>query len=107
MKKRILGAAFGAASFGLAGTALAAHHHSSTQHHHSPAKYHMASEKHHAASAKHDAHRHDRPARPSSPPGAANVPAGGIKLYCGPGKSPLMVRKMTQGNGTTVTVICR
>jgi PAB1-binding protein PBP1 len=44
---------------------------------------------------------------PAAPGGATAVPAGGIKLYCAPGKNPLLVRKATQGAGTTVTAICR
>jgi hypothetical protein len=35
------------------------------------------------------------------------VPAGGMKLQCPPARNPLLVRKMTQGNGTTVTIVCR
>jgi hypothetical protein len=49
------------------------------------------------------------PAKPASraPGGTMTVPGGGLKVYCAAGKNPLMVRKMTQGAGTTVTVLCR
>jgi hypothetical protein len=92
---------------GVAGPAGAVHHrsthHSSTHHaasHHESA-HHKASSAHHASPK----HRDDR--KPAAAAGATTVPASGIKLFCGPGRSPLMVRKMTQGAGTTVTVICR
>ncbi|WBO20868.1 hypothetical protein [Sphingomonas abietis] len=91
-----------------AGPALATHH-GKTHHAKAPA--------HHAAAATHGSHhgKASRKATTHKPAlaksaassGATTVPSGGIKLFCGPGKGPLMVRKMTQGSGTTVTVICR
>ena len=68
---------------------------------------HKTSSTHHMASIKHAMRRHDESRKPSTSSGARAVPAGGIKLSCDPGKSPLMVRKMTQGAGTIVTVVCR
>ena len=98
MKMLVAGVAFGVVSLGLIGPAWAAHRHPAAKH---PAK-------HRPSPAKHaDQHRHGHAGKPSSPTGATSVPASGIKLFCGPRKTPLMVRKMTQGNGTTVTVICR
>lgn len=74
--------------------------------HHARATHHATA--HHGKDARHAAHAPRKEERkPAGAAGATNVPAGGIKLYCGPGKAPLMVRKMTQGSGTTVTVICR
>ncbi|PXA85365.1 hypothetical protein DMC47_37630 [Nostoc sp. 3335mG] len=107
----------------VAAPASATHHktsHGKTTHHetahhktsHHETDRHKASSRH-ASSAHHgkDTHHADRARhderKPASAAGTTSVPAGGIKLYCGPGKSPLMVRKMTQGNGTTVTVVCR
>ena len=78
--------------------------------HQAKATHHTAVEHHAKASAHHgkDTHHASREERkPATMAGATSVPAGGIKLYCGPGRSPLMIRKMTQGSGTTVTVICR
>lgn len=77
-----------------------AHHAKATSHH---ATAHHATA-HRGKDAHHAAHEERKP---TGAAGATNVPAGGIKLYCGPGRAPLMVRKMTQGSGTTVTVICR
>jgi hypothetical protein len=72
---------------------VSAHH--STRSHHQAAK----ASKHHAAKpAKHDA---------AKPAGVTTVPASGIKLYCAAGRNPLLIRKFTQGAGTTVTVVCR
>jgi hypothetical protein len=102
-----------AAACVMAGPAGATHHrtahanapaHHETSHHDAPAHHaaaHRGNETHHAAHTSRSEHQ------PSVIAGGTTVPAGGIKLYCGPGKSPLMVRKMTQGTGTTVTVICR
>jgi len=80
-------------------------HHTASTHHgtssHRGTSSHHGKDKRHASPARHE----DR--KPAAAAGATSVPAGGIKLFCGPGKSPLMVRKMTQGAGTSVTVICR
>jgi hypothetical protein len=78
--------------------------------HHAATEHHAKTPAHHGKDARHGkdtrhAAREER--KPAAVAGATSVPAGGIKLYCGPGRSPLMVRKMTQGSGTTVTVICR
>lgn len=97
-----------------AAPALATHHekahHSKTPAHHAVATRHVSPAKH-GGSSKHASHHRDTARTPSrtsnAPSGATSVPGGGIKLYCGPGKNPLMIRKMTQGSGTTVTVICR
>ena len=89
-----------AAACAMAAPAGATHHKA-----HSAPAHHKAEPKHPDSRHKPPAH-HDAP-RPAVAAGATSVPAGGIKLYCGPGKAPLMVRKMTQGAGTTVTVICR
>jgi hypothetical protein len=74
---------------------------------------------HHAIPKRHIAHvrgkSHVKPAsarkRPTAarvaPHGVTLIPAGGVKLQCPPRRNPLLVRKMTQGNGTTVTVVCR
>jgi hypothetical protein len=83
-----------------------------TTHHASSSAHHVKS--HHAAKPSHHPKPDSRASRQrpsghetSAPSGTTAVPTGGIKLYCGTGHSPLMVRKMTQGAGTTVTVICR
>ena len=66
-----------------------------------------------AVAAPASGHRHGRhPAKPrvarsASPAGTTAVPAGGLKLYCAGSRSPLLVRKFTQGNGTIVTALCR
>lgn len=100
-----------------ASPALAAHHrhaehHRTERHRQSSARHHATAKHGKAASAKHEkASRgkkgHTATAAPAAPKGVTNIPGGGMKLYCGPGKNPLLVRKMTQGAGTTVTVICR
>lgn len=91
-----------------AAPALATHH--ETPHH--AKAHHAKTTTHHSAAAKHVTHHGKPPSKAAvhksaAPSGSTTVPSGGIKLYCGPGKAPLMVRKMTQGAGTTVTVICR
>lgn len=101
----------------------ATHHHGQAAHHatsrHKPDRHastrptstRHASSKH--ASTKHESKRgkdtHRESERQAQPGGfnVTTVPGAGMKLRCGPGRSPLLVRKMTQGNGTTVTVICR
>jgi hypothetical protein len=85
-----------------------AHHetsHHDTSHHKASTTHHATA--HHGKETRHDSHAAHEDRKPVAVAGAVSVPAGGTKLYCGPGKSPLMVRKMTQGSGTTVTVICR
>ena len=82
--------------------AKATHH--ATASHHATAHHSTA---HHGKETRHTAHAAREERKPAVVACATSVPAGGIKLYCGPGRSPLMVRKMTQGSGTTVTVICR
>jgi hypothetical protein len=54
-------------------------------------------------------HHATKPAahRDAAPPGATHVPGSGIKLYCAGRSNPLLIRKSTQGSGTTVTVVCR
>jgi len=79
------------------------HHAKAT--HHATASHHATA--HHGKETRHTTHAAREERKPAAVAGATSVPAGGIKLYCGPGRSPLMVRKMTQGSGTTVTVICR
>jgi hypothetical protein len=70
-------------------------HHGSSAHHHQAAK---TARRHAAKSTRHDA---------AKPAGVTTVPASGIKLYCAAGRNPLLIRKFTQGAGTTVTVVCR
>jgi hypothetical protein len=95
----------------VAAPAGATHHKAHAKETHHARATHHAKPEHHAKATAHrgkDTHHASREARkPAAVAGATSVPAGGIKLYCGPGRSPLMVRKMTQGSGTTVTVICR
>lgn len=76
----------------------ATHHttgHHQTSHHHERG--------HHPAKA---ATRHAS-REPAKPAGVTGIPAGGMKLYCPAGRNPLLIRKSTQGAGTTVTVVCR
>jgi hypothetical protein len=83
---------------GMAVCAVASSHHKTPEHHTTKS----------TAKTRHDTKTHEtKPAPASAAHGATTIPAGGLKVYCGPGKNPLMVRKMTQGAGTTVTVICR
>jgi len=84
-------------------------HHETTRHEssHHKASAHHATSTHHGKETRHASPAPHEERKPAVAAGATSVPAGGIKLFCGPGKSPLMVRKMTQGAGTTVTVICR
>lgn len=71
-------------------------------------------ERHRAEHHGHDRHRLSKASRDRKPAhtrvavpgGVTMIPAGGLKVYCA-ARSPLMIRKMTQGSGTTVTVICR
>ena len=79
----------------------------SSTHHATHATTHHATEKRRVA-ARHD-HRATRLVahRDAAPSGATSVPAGGLKVYCPARKGPLMIRKATQGAGTTVTVVCR
>jgi hypothetical protein len=101
----------GVAAAALVGNAATAHtHHGRHAHHGSSPARHLPS---HHSSARHPAKDegrkgHARPARPE-PAGfnVTTVPGAGMKLRCAPGRSPLLIRKMTQGSGTTVTVICR
>jgi hypothetical protein len=99
------------------------HHksHSSSSVHHGSTKTakHATSASHHGksshtSSSKHSTSSHGskkvdvkKPHAASAPGGAITVGAGGTKLFCAGRASPLLVRKATQGNGTTVTVICR
>jgi hypothetical protein len=92
----------------LPGAATARHHlpsHHATTHHASThhATGHHATESRHTGKAEHDKPAHDA----AAPAGVTRVPAGGLKTYCPGRSSQMLVRKMTQGNGTTVTVICR
>ena len=92
MRGSVIGLGRLAAALLAAGPAFAAHHGKPPVHH---------------GGSGHAEHRARHAAVPSAPKGATAIPASGIRLFCGPGRSPLMVRKMTQGRGTTVTVICR
>lgn len=67
------------------------------------ARHHTARHAHHAATSR---PRRETAKPPAAPRGITAVPAGGLKVYCAR-RNPLLVRKMTQGAGTTVTVICR
>lgn len=84
----------------------AAKHQTAAPAHHGKS-HHEAKPAHHGRADRHASRKAIEPRKPAGAGGATSVPAGGIRLYCGPGRSPLMVRKMTQGAGTTVTVICR
>lgn len=64
-------------------------------------RHHAPSRATHARSAESSRHADD------AHKGAQTVPAGGIRLFCPARRNPLLVRKMTQGAGTTVTVVCR
>jgi hypothetical protein len=116
MRGSIIGMGIASIACLAAGPAAATHHasshHKATSAHHASgdhaSSHHATKTAHHATSSdRHASHRHAEEHKASTPSGATAVPAGGIKLYCGTGRSPLMVRKMTQGAGTTVTVICR
>ena len=74
----------------------AVHH---TVHHSAGASRHSAKRPHHAT--RPIAHRD------ATPSGVTHVLGGGIKLYCAGRSNPLLIRKSTQGAGTTVTVVCR
>jgi hypothetical protein len=76
-----------------------AHHRASSQHR--PSGRHRPTPSAHHHADKPDAHRDDKPA------GVTGVPGGGIKLFCPAHRNPLLIRKSTQGAGTTVTVVCR
>ena len=87
----------------LAATHRHAVHHDTRPHpaktrHGGTAKHPVTSSHHHATrpAARHDA----------APSGATRVPAGGIKLFCPARANPLLIRKSTQGAGTTVTLVC-
>ena len=94
--------------------AASSHHHTTHKAtaHHAAARHGTS---HHAAKAAHGhpkpAHRATRQAsserRDAAPSGVTRVPGGGIKLYCAGRSNPLLIRKSTQGAGTTVTVVCR
>lgn len=100
------------------------HHHASHTTHHGAAKSKSSASSHHgksshAAKSAHAKSSHGKsvhadkkhgagtPARAPAPGGAISVGSGGTKLFCAGRASPLLVRKATQGSGTTVTVICR
>ncbi|USI71722.1 hypothetical protein [Sphingomonas morindae] len=99
----------------------AARHHSESRHKagHTESRHKAGhSESRHkagGATAAHGTRAHDKSGRhaaaaapaPARPGGTMSVPGSGLKVYCPAGKNPLMVRKMTQGAGTTVTVVCR
>lgn len=118
---RVLLAAGGLVALATAPAQAATHHkgHTSSTHHgHSKStKSHGAS--HHAQSSHASKSTHGKSARAGKAPeskkaqaagapgGAITVGSGGTKLFCAGRASPLLVRKATQGNGTTVTVICR
>lgn len=88
-----------AGSPAVASTHHRAVHHGTATHHHAAATHHPAkSSRHHAAKPA--------PHRDAAPSGATRVPAGGIKLFCPARSNPLLVRKSTQGAGTTVTLVC-
>jgi len=73
-------------------------HHAARTHHGQPAKRPVTASHRHVA----------KPAarRDAAPAGATRVPAGGIKLFCPARANPLLIRKSTQGAGTTVTLVC-
>lgn len=72
-----------------------------------PASKHHAPSRHHNSSTKHASSTKKRQHEAASSHGVTAIPSSGVKLYCPAHKSPLLVRKSTQGSGTTVTVICR
>jgi hypothetical protein len=73
-----------------------------SHHHHASSSHKAKTNKSAKHSTKPATHHAD-----AAPKGVIPVPAAGVKLSCGAGRNPLLVRKMTQGAGTTVTVICR
>ncbi|WP_298690946.1 hypothetical protein [uncultured Sphingomonas sp.] len=79
-----------------AATPAAAH----TRHHSAP--HHRTSETRGSRHAKKPVEHHS-----AAPSGVTAVPAGGLKIYCPARKTPLLIRKSTQGAGTTVTAVCR
>lgn len=108
MRGSIVG--WGGLTIALLGAAPAlATHHSATSHKttHHGTTHHGKAATHHTVATKHTARHAETGRKQSAPSGATSIPGGGLKVYCGPGKNPLMIRKMTQGNGTTVTVVCR
>ena len=116
---RVLLVAGGLAALATAPVQAATHHksHSSSSSHHNSSKSTKhGSASHHAKSSHgaksthgktgHDSKKPDAK-KPSAPGGTITVGSGGTKLFCAGRASPLLVRKATQGNGTTVMVICR
>jgi hypothetical protein len=107
---RSAGALIVALALSAAPAAASVHHHAkhpAASSAHRPAQHsrHASKTAHHRAKP---AHRDARPAhRDAAPSGASRVPPGGIKLFCGARSNPLLIRKSTQGAGTTVTVVCR
>jgi len=92
------------------------HHRTASTHHKAskPAGHHEAS--HHGSKSHeaggHKSGRHATKSKPvehhaTAPAGASSVPGSGLKLFCPARKNPLLIRKATQGAGTTVTVVCR
>lgn len=95
---------------GAAPVSASVHHHAPVRHH--TAKRPAAETRHRAKPARHGSkpsHHHETSVahRDAAPSGATRVPAGGIKLFCGARSNPLLIRKSTQGAGTTVTMVCR
>lgn len=93
----------------------ATHHASHAAHHAAPSR-HASKTPHHAASHTDKTHAgkthgasktHGSGKLAAAPGGAIPVGSGGTRLFCAGHASPLLVRKATQGSGTTVTVICR
>jgi len=96
------------------GPAIAATHHRHETRHHATVHHHTSR---HATAHQTDrggahrgtpAHRSAKaaPHGDAAPSGAARVPTGGIKLFCPARSNPLLIRKSTQGAGTTVTLVC-
>jgi hypothetical protein len=96
---RSMAALITAATVIAATPAAASRHRRARTHSHTRAEHHRraAITRRHAVAVRRDK---------TMPAGVTTVPAGGLKVYC-PARSPLLIRKATQGGGTTVTVICR
>jgi hypothetical protein len=103
------------------GAAARTHHRTASTHHkagksaaHRKASHH-GSKSHETKSHEtrnRETDRHKTRSKPvehhaAAPAGASSVPGPGLKLFCPPHKNPLLIRKATQGAGTTVTVVCR
>lgn len=93
-------------------TGVEARTHHRTARTHKPGKSAAHHKAGHHEPKSHGAGRHANQSKPvehhaAAPAGASSVPGSGLKLFCPARKNPLLIRKATQGAGTTVTVVCR